>query len=164
MNAAKSYKVISEADYQFYQEQGYLFLPNLVPPWQIEKIQQSLNKLVERSRSLTASNSTFDLEAGHTAQNPKLRRIAFLDDLDPYLWEFASDSVVTDLAADLLSPNLTFRECISNFKWKKGGQEVKMASGYSILPSYESFQCPGFGLVARCRRRPGSSPGHPWFS
>ena len=72
---------------------------------------------------------------GHTRDNPRLRRIAYLDDLDP---ESSGSSArirrLADLAADLLGPDLRFRECLINFKWAGGGQEVKWHQDFPFYP------------------------------
>jgi len=65
---------------------------------------------------MSASDGTFDLEDGHTAYTPRLRGIAYLDDLNPVFWDFALNSVLPDVITDLVGPNVTFRESLINFK------------------------------------------------
>ena len=127
-------KVIQEQDYRFYEDQGYLALPNFVSKSDLTILNQALDKLVDVSRSMEASDGIYDLQAGHSQSEPKLRRIAFLDDLDPVFWDFAKDSVITDLAMDLFGSDVTFRECLINFKWKGGGQEVKWHQDIPFYP------------------------------
>ena len=38
------------------------------------------------------------------------------------------------MAADLLGPNVRFRECMINFKWSEGGQEVKWHQDFPFYP------------------------------
>jgi hypothetical protein len=132
--ASENFTVLSQADRAFYDSRGYLCKPGLVSGSQLQELRAAIAKLVETSRRISTADGVFDLENGHSAENPRLRRVAFVDDLDPVFWEFASNSVVTDMAADLLGPDLTFRECLINFKWSRGGQEVKWHQDIPFYP------------------------------
>ena len=57
-----------------------------------------------RAATLTESNVIFDLDAGHSAAEPRLRRLSSPTDLHETYWEFASQSVIVDVAVDLLGP------------------------------------------------------------
>lgn len=118
----------------FYHREGYLCLPGLIDQAWLDKLRQAMNALVERSRSMTQSDETFDLEAGHCTETPRLRRVAYLDDLDPVFWDFAVNSLLPDVVSDLIGPDVTFRECISNFKWAGGGQAVKWHQDIPFYP------------------------------
>ena len=56
-------------------------------------------------------------EVGRSAAPP-------CDDLDFEFWGICTDSVIPDIAADLLGPNVRFREIMLNFKWAGGGAEA----------------------------------------
>ena len=127
-------RVLTQTQREFYFEEGYLCLPAAIDADWLARLRAGIDTLVERSRTLTGSDRVFDLEAGHTAAAPRLRRIAFLDDLNPLFWEFAADSVLTDIAADLLGPDVTFRESMINYKWAGGGQAVKWHQDIPFYP------------------------------
>jgi len=124
----------SQAEREFFFDQGYAVRKNAISPDWIARLNIAIDKLVEKSRSLTKSDGVFDLEPGHTADNPRLRRIAFLDDLDEVFWEFSTQSNLPDMAADLMGPNVKFRECMINIKWSGGGQEVKWHQDIPFYP------------------------------
>lgn len=126
--------VLSEEKIAFYHQEGYLCLPGLIDAQWVATLKDSMAALVEQSRNRTASGGTFDLEDGHTADTPRLRRVAFLDDLDPVFWDFAVNSILPDVVADLVGPDVTFRECISNYKWAGGGQAVKWHQDIPFYP------------------------------
>lgn len=127
-------RVLTQAQREFFFDEGYLCLPAIIEPSWLERLRAGIDELVERSRSLTRSDGTFDLEDGHCAATPRLRRIAFLDDLHPVFWAFAADSMLTDIAADLLGPDVTFRESLINYKWAGGGQGVKWHQDIPFYP------------------------------
>lgn len=134
MVAHEKLKVISNEERDSYYENGYVAVPGLVSKEEIKVLTSAIEALVDKSRAIKESDGTFDLEEGHCAENPRLRRIAFLDDLDPIFWEFARDSLVADLASDLFGENITFRECLINIKWANGGQEVKWHQDIPFYP------------------------------
>jgi ectoine hydroxylase len=55
-------------------------------PW-IERLCAVTEQMVERSRQRTASNAVFDLEPGHTAAAPRLRRLLSPVEQHPLYWE-----------------------------------------------------------------------------
>ncbi len=127
-------RFLSPDERQSYFDQGYLVKEGAIDKEWIGRLNLATDRLVESTRDLTKSTQTYDLEAGHTRDNPRLRRIAYLDDLDPVFWEFCTESTLPDLAADLLGPDVRFRECLINFKWSGGGQEVKWHQDFPFYP------------------------------
>ncbi len=127
-------RVLNQDERAFYFDQGYIVKERAIGSDWLGRLNTATAALVETARSMKCSTQTYDLDAGHTAENPRLRRIAYLDDLDPVFWEFCKESPLTDLAADLLGPNVRFRECMINFKWAGGGQEVKWHQDFPFYP------------------------------
>jgi ectoine hydroxylase len=83
---------------------------------------------------LTKSDKVFDIDVGHSAEKPKLRRLSSPVDQDPTYWEFASSSLMADIAEDLLGPNIKFHHSKLNFKWAEAGQEVKWHQDIQAWP------------------------------
>ena len=109
-------KILSDEQRRFYFDNGYLLVANAVPPEWIERLLTTTDEMVERSRALTQSDDVFDLEPGHTAKNPRLRRLSTPVDHHPEYWAFASESVLADIAADLVGPDVKFHHakfCLS---------------------------------------------------
>jgi len=122
-------------------EQGYLVFPDLIDQQYLITLRTALTKVVDASRALTSSSNSFDLEKGHTAENPRLRRATYVDDFDPVIWDVCSKSVIPDIAADLLGPNIRFREIMANFKWAGGGAEVKWHQDIAFYPHTNVGTC-----------------------
>jgi ectoine hydroxylase-related dioxygenase (phytanoyl-CoA dioxygenase family) len=127
-------RVLAPEQRAAYFEQGYVDAGPLVSGDWLARLRGALAELVDRSRGLSAGDGVFDLEEGHAAAAPRLRRISYLDDLHPVFWEFCARSVLADLAADLLGADVTFRECMVNFKWAGGGTEVKWHQDIPFYP------------------------------
>ena len=126
---------------QFYFDQGYLSLSGLISEHQLLDLNEALAKVIENSRDLTQSNQRFDLEHGHSAQSPRLRRAAYVDDMDDIFWELCANSIITDIATDILGPNIRFRELMANFKWAGGGAEVKWHQDIVFYPHTNTSTC-----------------------
>jgi len=127
--------VLTEAQRHDFYENGYILLPGIIPDDLLVRLRAGLDRAVEESRSLTKSTDCFDLEPGHSADAPRLRRATYLDDTDdPVFWELCADSILPDVAADLLGPNVRFRDLMMNFKWADGGAEVKWHQDAPFYP------------------------------
>src|SRR5262249_7292297 len=61
-------------------------------------------EMVERSRERKKSDAMFDLEPGHTAEKPRLRRLSSPVEHHPVYWDFVVQSPIADIAADLVGP------------------------------------------------------------
>jgi ectoine hydroxylase-related dioxygenase (phytanoyl-CoA dioxygenase family) len=118
-------RVLSEAQRQSYFTEGYLVLPDYVPaPW-IERLRAATADLMDRSRAMTRSNAIYVLEEGHSADNPRLHRVTSPQDQHPTFWEFIADPVMTDLAADVVGPDVKFHHAKLNVKSEKGSRGFK---------------------------------------
>ena len=127
-------KVLTEHQREAYRRDGFLAVPGLVPGAWLDRLRAVTAEFVDRSRELTESTPLFDLDTGHSAAEPRLRRLSAPTDLHPTYWEFASDSVVTDLVCDLLGPDVKFHHSKLNFKVAHGGEEVKWHQDIQFWP------------------------------
>ena len=118
-------RVLSREQRAIYFETGYLRLESRVSTDWVERLRSASMRLIEISRPLTESNDMFVLDEGHCAQTPRLRRLNCAVDHDPVFWDYASQSLLPDVAADLVGPDVKFRESLINFKWARGGDEVR---------------------------------------
>ena len=89
---------------------------------------------IEKSRSVTASDAIFDLEPGHGPDHPRLRRLTSPVQHDERYWRYASESIIGDIVADLVGPNVKFHHSKLNFKWAHGGEEVKWHQDIQFWP------------------------------
>ncbi len=127
-------RVVTEEQREFYFERGYLLLEGFVSQEWIGRLRAATDEMVERSRQVGESDTIFDIEPGHTSENPRLRRVSSPVDQHPTYWEFASESAIVDVAADLVGPDVKFHHSKLNFKWQRGGEEVKWHQDITFLP------------------------------
>ncbi len=118
-------QVLTEAQRERYFADGFLVLPNYVPPHWIERLQAATADLLEGSRAVTRSDSVFVLEDGHSAAHPRLHRVTSPQDQHPAIWAFMAAPVMTDLAADVVGPDVKFHHAKLNVKSEKGTRGFK---------------------------------------
>jgi ectoine hydroxylase len=126
--------VLTEAQREQYRDHGWVSVAGLVDEAWLARLRSVTDEFVEASRALTESNVIFDLDSGHSAAEPRLRRLSSPTDLHETYWEFASQSAIVDVAADLLGPDVKFHHSKLNFKAARGGEEVKWHQDIQFWP------------------------------
>jgi ectoine hydroxylase len=127
-------KVLTQAQREFYFENGYLLVEKVLSDEWVAKLRRTTDEMVDESRQIAESDAKWDLEEGHAAESPRLRRLSSPNDHHPVYWEYASQSVVVDIVSDLVGPDVKFHHSKLNFKWAKGGDEVKWHQDIGFWP------------------------------
>ena len=63
-------QVLSEEQRRSYFDNGYLLVESIVSEEWVERLLAVTREMVDRSRDLEQSDAIFDLEPGHTADEP----------------------------------------------------------------------------------------------
>ena len=132
--SAQAPRIIGASGHGEYHASGYLAFPGLIPESELGPLRAALGMIVEESRALSASTHLLDLEVGHTADAPRLRRAACIDDAVAVFWDFCRESVLVDIAADVLGPHVRFRDAFANLKWANGGAPVAWHQDLAFYP------------------------------
>jgi ectoine hydroxylase len=127
-------RVLTQAQREFYFSEGYILLEAIIGDEWVKKLRAATEEMVERSRLVTRSDHIFDLEPGHSPDQPRLRRVTNPAEQHPVFWEYCTKSVLPDAVADLVGPDVKFHHSKLNFKWKQGGEEVKWHYDISFWP------------------------------
>ena len=67
--------MLTQEQIDFYNENGYLGVENVLSAEEVADLQRTTDEFVEKSREVTEHTDVFDLEPGHTPENPRVRRI-----------------------------------------------------------------------------------------
>ena len=129
--------VLTLAQRAFYFEQGYLQIEGLIAGAWLESIQATTAEVIDASRALPESNDVFTLQMRSDAA-PNLRRLNYAADEYATYRDFAFDSMVPDVVADLVGPDVKFRECMVNFKAAGSGDEVSWHQDLVFYPHTNS--------------------------
>ena len=125
---------LTDEQRRFYFDNGYLLVERAVPENWLNRLRDATNEMIERSREITISDSIWDLENSHSPEDPRLRRLTSPNDHHDAYWEYASSSLITDIVADLVGPDVKFHHSKLNFKWAHGGEEVKWHQDIQFWP------------------------------
>jgi ectoine hydroxylase-related dioxygenase (phytanoyl-CoA dioxygenase family) len=118
-------RVLTQAQRERYFETGFLAAAGLVPAEWLHRLVELSEAFIAESSQVTASNEAFDLGPLHRPERPHVRRLRALVDRHPDFWRFAAQSVLADIAADLVGPDVKFHSSKLNYKWPGGGEIVK---------------------------------------
>jgi ectoine hydroxylase len=117
-------RVLTEAQRARYFATGFLAADGLIPDkWQ-ELLRARSREFIDRSRAVAASNEAFDLGPQHRPDHPHVRRLRALVDRHPDFWRICSESLLADIAADLVGPDVKFHSAKLNYKYPGTGEIV----------------------------------------
>ena len=120
---------------------GFLVVEDAVDARQLKALQDDFAAWVEESRSHTApygetinGRPRFDLEPGHTADKPGLRRVNAPVEVSDAHYEAMASSRMTDCVADLIGPDVKFHHSKINSKLPGGNTAVKWHQDFTFTP------------------------------
>jgi ectoine hydroxylase-related dioxygenase (phytanoyl-CoA dioxygenase family) len=126
--------VLSPDQLRSYIEHGYLQLDSFVTPQWMELLRSASDEFVEQSRTADPSSRRFDFETGHSAEQPRLRRLVSPVDLHETFHRFAFEGPAAQLAMAILGGPVRFHHSKLNYKWAGGGAEVKWHQDIQFWP------------------------------
>lgn len=138
--------MLTEVQKAFYDENGYLLVENAVTPEQLATLQEITAGLIDASRSVIESNEVYDLDAGHSADAPRLTRIKLPHKRDPFFWDLIRNSRLTEVLTDLLGPNTNLLTSKLNTKAPGGGRAVEWHQDWAFYPATNDSLL-AFGLM-----------------
>lgn len=138
-------RILSKQQRDEYFQNGFTVVADYVPETWLQRLRAAAAELIERSRSMRASDGNYILEASHSAERPSLHRIAAPQDLHPAFWEFFNDPLMTDLAADVVGPDVKFHHAKLNVKSEKGSGGFKWHQDIPAWP-HTDFSPVTFGV------------------
>lgn len=131
---------------QFYDDNGYLMVEDVVTKAQLQELQRITHEFIEASREVTESNDVYDLDEGHSAQAPRLTRIKLPHKQHPYFDEILKKSGVTEVLRDLLGDSATLLTAKLNTKAPGGGAAVEWHQDWAFYP-HTNDSLLAFGLM-----------------
>jgi len=127
-------RFVDEALRERYFSDGACVVERALDAGWLARLNDAVTAKIEQSRAETASGPVFDLEPDHTADAPRLRRLNSPCDHDPVFMELLTDGPLGDIAQDLLGEDVKYYQSKLNFKWSKGGAEVKWHQDQPFFP------------------------------
>ena len=123
---------LTRAQFDRFWEQGYIVTENAVTPAQLEALNATLDEWIEEScghagkfGETVDGKARFDLEASHTPEHPRLRRINNPVEISEVYRDVMINAHFVDIVADLIGPDVKFRHCKINVKMPGSTDEAR---------------------------------------
>ena len=125
---------LSPAQVEFYRNNGYITVENVLSPEQLAEAQRIVDELTEQSRSVTTNTEAFALEEGHSAETPRLARINAPSKRHPFFGELYRSEAILDVIEPLLGPDIRHQGEKLNMKTAGGGSAVEWHQDIAFYP------------------------------
>lgn len=133
--------MLSEEQRAAFDRDGCIVVENVVEPALLAELRRDFANWVEESRSHAGAwGSTvdgrprFDVEPGHSADKPALRRVNSPCEVSDAYFRAMKESGVADVAAELVGPNLKFHHSKINSKLPGAATAVKWHQDFPFTP------------------------------
>jgi hypothetical protein len=127
--------ILSQEQRRRFFEQGYLKFDAYAQDAEVGKLQAAWRELMLASGTLTHSNSHYELADDHCASRPHPVVVKMVADLSADVWDYVRGLNLTNLAVDLLGPDVKFRETYINYKLAKVGRRVSWHQDFPFFPT-----------------------------
>lgn len=132
--AASGVSVISDQDVEFYRENGYLVVPDVLTPEQLDALRADTDRVVAGAAAVSENDETYDLEDSHSPSAPRVRRIKNPLDVMPSSWTLGIDERVLGILARLMGPDIRLQKAKLNMKSAGYGAAVEWHQDWAFYP------------------------------
>ena len=117
-----------------YKEDGAIVVEGVLDEATRQTMKAVLERLVEGSRKVSAHDDIYDLEPGHTAEAPQVRRIKAPHLVDPVFKDFVTSPELLAILQDLLGPAIRLHGSKLNLKAPQFGSPVEWHQDWAFYP------------------------------
>lgn len=126
--------MISDEMLQTYQRDGVIIVPEVLGSATLAEVRRVIAELVAGAANVTEHTEIFDLEPGHTPENPRVRRIKAAHKVHPIFAEIVRSPAVIDILTKLIGPGLRLHGSKLNMKSAKYGSPVEWHQDWAFYP------------------------------
>ena len=126
--------MISERDVTFYREQGYLVVPDVLERETLDILRRDLAVILEGARTVTSHTDVYDLEPGHRADDPRVRRVKTPHKFFPAFERLTRHPRMLAVLQALLGPAVRLHGSKLNMKSPKYGSPVEWHQDWAFYP------------------------------
>lgn len=126
--------MLTEEQVATYREQGFILVPNVFSADDVAELNRVTDAFVETSRSLTQSDSVFDIGPDHSHAAPKLRRIKHPTENHPAFDKAMRNPKLVGILQQLLGKAVRFDHAKLNIKPVGGGAEIDWHQDWAFYP------------------------------
>src|SRR5438045_2130404 len=126
--------MISDQDVQAYQRDGVIVVPEVLDASTLTRVRSVIAELVTGSAKTTEHTDVYDLEPGHTAESPRVRRIKAPHKVHAIFDEIVRSAPVLDILKQLIGPGLRLHGSKLNMKSAQYGSPVEWHQDWAFYP------------------------------
>ena len=126
--------MLSQTDVERYNRDGFIVVPGVLGKDEVAGLRQATDDLVEKSRTVSAHNEVYDLEPGHSGEQPKVRRIKTPDKWDSRFAALVHHAGIIDCLKSLWGPNIRYDVSKLNLKAAGFGSPVEWHQDWAFYP------------------------------
>ena len=126
--------MISERDVQAYRRDGVIVVPEVLGQETLAQVRTVIAELVAGSAKTLEHTDSYDLEPGHTAEQPRVRRIKAPHKVHPIFDQIVRSPAVIDILTKLLGPGLRLHGSKLNMKSARYGSPVEWHQDWAFYP------------------------------
>ena len=125
---------LSKEEINFYNDQGYLLVEDVISENQHKEMLALVDGFFEKSKMIKENDNIFDLEDGHSSDNPRLKRIKQPHQHSQFFWDIIKESKIEEILRDLLGDNVSLKTSKLNTKAPGGGAAVEWHQDWAFYP------------------------------
>ena len=125
---------LSKDETNFYNDQGYLLVEDVISENQHKEMLALVDGFFEKSKMIKENDNIFDLEDGHSSDNPRLKRIKQPHQHSQFFWDIIKESKIEEILRDLLGDNVSLKTSKLNTKAPGGGAAVEWHQDWAFYP------------------------------
>ena len=125
---------LSKDEINFYNDQGYLLVEDVISENQHKEMLALVDGFFEKSKMIKENDNIFDLEDGHSSDNPRLKRIKQPHQHSQFFWDIIKESKIEKILRDLLGDNVSLKTSKLNTKAPGGGAAVEWHQDWAFYP------------------------------
>ena len=133
--------MLTQEQIEFYNANGYVVVENVLTRDELQALRDDFAGWVDESRGHNGpfgetvdGKPRFDLEEGHTADKPALRRINSPHEISDAYMQVMADSGLTDAVADVVGPDVKLHHTKINSKLPGAKTAVKWHQDFPFTP------------------------------
>src|SRR6202034_4182934 len=126
--------MISEQDVQAYKRDGLIVVPDVLDASTLSQLRSVIAELVADAAKTLEHTDVYDLEPGHTAENPRVRRIKTPHKVHALFNEIVRSTAVLDILTKLIGPGLRLHGSQLNMKSAHYGSPVEWHQDWAFYP------------------------------
>jgi ectoine hydroxylase-related dioxygenase (phytanoyl-CoA dioxygenase family) len=126
--------MVSDDLVQAYKRDGVIVVPEVLGAETLNKVRTVLAELVAGAAAVTEHTDVYDLEPGHTPENPRVRRIKAPHKVHPIFDEIVRSRPVIEILTQLIGPGLRLYGSKLNMKSAQYGSPVEWHQDWAFYP------------------------------